>query len=290
MRDRARGLELGPLAAVGSASRWVPDFLAPPPTTPSPDIYRQLREIARTPLDRVEAELARCRAAARSDAYLPVLDELLADPAVALRVLVDSLADAWRVLVAPVWPAVSTVLDADIAYRTRLLGRRGLAAVLAGLHPSARHVRGAIEVDDGSGEVVELGGRGLVLLPSAFFWSKAVAIVERPWQPTVAYPARGVAAMWRDTEEPSRAVGRLLGRTRALVLASVGSPSSTTGLAQRLDKSPATISAHLLALREAGLIGSARYGHEVRYVRTRLGTAVLRGSRIQGGEVGRTSG
>jgi len=39
--------------------------------------------------------------------------------------------------------------------------------------------------------------------------------------------------------------------------------------------SPAGVSRHLLALRDAGLVATARHGHEVRYRRTELGAALL---------------
>ena len=73
--------------------------------------------------------------------------------------------------------------------------------------------------------------------------------------------------------------GRLLGRTRALILAALDQPLSTTALAAATELSPAGVSRHLLALRDAGLLTTARHGHEIRYRRTELGSALLHARR-----------
>jgi DNA-binding transcriptional ArsR family regulator len=107
-------------------------------------------------------------------------------------------------------------------------------------------------------------------------WPKIAAIVDEPWLPTIAYPVRGIADLWRAPSAPPDALARLLGRTRALVLAGLDEPLSTTALAAILELSPAGASRHLLALRDAGIVSSTRQGHEVRYRRTELGSALLR--------------
>src|SRR5581483_10451445 len=124
-----------------------------------------------------------------------------------------------------------------------------------------------------------LDERGLVLMPSAYGWPAVIAIADPPWVPTVVYPARGVADLWRAPTAPPDALARLLGRTRALVLAALDEPLSTTALAALLELSPAGVSRHLLALRDAGLAEVELHGHEVRYARTSLGRALLAGRR-----------
>lgn len=54
-------------------------------------------------------------------------------------------------------------------------------------------------------------------------------------------------------------------------------PCGTTALAHRLRLAPSSVSAHLATLREAGLLLSRRYGHQVLYERTPLGIALLAG-------------
>jgi DNA-binding transcriptional ArsR family regulator len=106
-------------------------------------------------------------------------------------------------------------------------------------------------------------------------WRSVATVVDEPWLPTIVYPARGVAELWRAPSAPPEGLARLLGRTRALVLASLDRPLSTTALAALLELSPAGASRHLLALRDAGLVAGARHGHEVRYRLTDLGSALL---------------
>ena len=89
----------------------------------------------------------------------------------------------------------------------------------------------------------------------------------------------GIAELWRAPATPPDALARLLGQTRALVLAGLDQPLSTTALAALLELSPAGASRHLLALRDSGLVAATRHGHEVRYRRTALGSALLRGGR-----------
>jgi len=89
--------------------------------------------------------------------------------------------------------------------------------------------------------LAELGGTGLVLMPSSYIWPNIVAIIDEPWQPTIVYPARDV------DDHACRIFGL-----------------SASG-----------ISGHMIALRDAGLVEGTRHGHEVRYARTALGTKLL---------------
>jgi hypothetical protein len=45
-------------------------------------------------------------------------------------------------------------------------------------------------------------------------------------------PATGIAGLWQAPAAPPGALGRLLGRTRALILAALDQPLSTTALAE----------------------------------------------------------
>ena len=116
-------------------------------------------------------------------------------------------------------------------------------------------------------------------MPSAYLWPHVAATVEEPWLPTIIYPATGIAGLWQAPAEPPSALGRLLGRTRARILTALDQPISTTALAAATELSPAGVSRHLLALRDAGLVCAARHGHEVRYRRTELGSALLHARR-----------
>lgn len=278
VRTVARRLDLDALLAMLWPNGYVPDFLTPPPTGPAPRLRDQLAQVRATPLERVDEELCKRRASV-PDAELPRLDELLGRPDAARVALADQLHDAWRELVAPFWPRVRALLDRDIEQRSRTLARRGLRGVLEVLHPRIRWVARGVAVDGTGDEVVPLAGRGLVLMPSAYLWPAVTAIVDEPWQPTIVYPARGIAELWRRPAVPPEALARLLGATRALLLTTLDRPLSTSALAGLTELSAPGVSRHLLALRDAGLLASARHGHEVRYAQTALGRALLKANR-----------
>jgi DNA-binding transcriptional ArsR family regulator len=122
---------------------------------------------------------------------------------------------------------------------------------------------------------IDLGGRGLVLAPSAFTGPHPFGVLDWTGQPALLYPALPAATPWRA--EPRRADGltALLGKTRAAVLAAAASGDTTSRLAGRLEVSLASVSQHLRVLREAGLIRSTRRGQAVHHDLTPLGVQLV---------------
>jgi DNA-binding transcriptional ArsR family regulator len=274
LATRRRGGDgLRTLLAVNPPSGYTPDFLTPPPDAPAPRFASQLAAVRRTPLEHVAAELARCRSTSDDPAEV---DRLLADPEAARAELAVAIEYAWQTLVAPTWPRLRALLSADVAYRSRQLVEHGLRRVVEELHQGVRWDGATILVDARSEDAVDVDERGIVLMPSASIWPSVAVVTDPPWQPTLVYPARGVGRLHEAAPDAGDALARLLGRTRATILASLDVPASTTSLAARLDLSASGTSRHLTALRDAGLLESARHGHEVRYARTRLGSALLR--------------
>jgi DNA-binding transcriptional ArsR family regulator len=266
---------LEPLLAVSPLKGWVPDFLSPPPAVPAPSLGAQLDQIRATPAGHVAADLARCHGTLTGKAR-EIVGAMLPDPEAARDSLASLIEVAWGDLVRPFWPEIEALLDADVAYRSRQLADRGLRPMLEGINPVITWREHGVHLDDKRGDVVDLAGRGLLLMPSAFSWPLVIAISGQPWQPTIAYPARGIAGLWQRPAAPPDALVRLLGATRATILAGLEQPVSTTALAQRHGLSPSGASRHLIALRDAGLVRGDRHGHEVRYARTRLGTELTR--------------
>jgi DNA-binding transcriptional ArsR family regulator len=275
VRARAARLDLAPLLAVLPRGGYVPDFLTPPPRTCRPGLRGQLAEIRATGPAQVARELEWCRDTVDDEQHRHQLTSLLADPQQARDQLATRLHDAWASLVSPFWARIRTLLERDIEERSRTLARHGLRRALDELHPKIRWTRRGLSLADRTGRTVEADDRGLLLMPSAYLWPHVAAIAEDPWLPTVIYPALGIAGLWQRPAVPPGALGRLLGRTRARVLAALDQPLSTTALAEITRLSPAGASRHLLALRDAGLLSTARHGHEVRYHRTELGSALL---------------
>ena len=282
VRERVAQLDLSPLVAIASSRGFVPDFLTPPPRTSRPRLRDQLAEIRATPPERVAYELAFCRDTLRDARHRRLVESLLADPAGARDLLADRLQEAWSELVAPVWIRIRTLLDRDVEQRSRTLARHGLRRVLDQLHPSIRWTERGLAVADRRRAAISVDDRGLVLMPTAFAWPSVAVIGDEPWQPTIVYPARGVGGLWRAPTPPPDSLARLLGKTRALVLVSLGRPIPTTTLGQLMELSPGGVSRHLLALRDAGLVSTTRHGHEVRYRRSALGTALLRAAQPKG--------
>lgn len=267
------------LLALNPRAGWIPDFLAPPPRTGSRHIEDELAEVATYPLTAVATDLRRSLLSRPTRGRQAVLAPLLEDPELALAAVLDELQWAWASLLAPFWPQVCELIDADIAHRSRQIGRAGLGRVVASLHPDVSAEGGAILVrrdkglDDESD--LELGGQGLALMPSAFAWPDVVVAHDPPWPPTLIYPARGVGDLWTAPSAPSAGLAGVLGATRAGLLIDLARPRTTTGLAARQQLSAAAVSGQLALLRDAGLITSRRAGKEVQYRRTAAADALI---------------
>ncbi|MGS2617128.1 DUF5937 family protein [Micromonospora sp. LZ34] len=276
IRHRLAALDLRPITLLQPRRGYSPDFLSPPPTTAHPRFEDELARIEATPLDRVAEEIARSLRETRGAARTEVGRHLLADPADALRLLTGVIRDVWEEVIQPVWPRVRALLDADVAYQSRRLADGGLDRLFAELHPQLRWHNGALTRAGGDDEHRHLAGEGLLLVPSAFKFDQVLVILDPPWQPAVIYPARGLGTLWQSTKvKELAAVGRLIGRSRATLLAGLGEPATTTVLAHRHALAAGTVSQHLMVLRDAGMVVGERHGHEIRYRRTPLGTALL---------------
>jgi DNA-binding transcriptional ArsR family regulator len=261
-------LDVPELAAVLSARHYITEFLSPPPAGPETTAEAQLRAVRATPPHQVALELAMVDAD---------LSGLPADPAAARDLLADQLETVWHTLLAPQWPRLRELLATDIAHRTRVLGEGGVATMLSELHPRVRLTGRSLLVDVRSRERLEIDSRGLLLIPAVFAWPNVGVVTVPPWQISLLYPARGVASLWTSVQDVPEPLTEVLGRTRALLLTTLDQPAATTDLARRHGLAPATVSAHLTALRGAGLLASERRGHRVLYRRTDLGDALLVG-------------
>jgi DNA-binding transcriptional ArsR family regulator len=280
VRPRLAEIDVAPLTALTPRRGYTPDFLAPPPVAPRGGIAQELERIAATPLDRAAREIDRSlNGAGRLGEPVPDhVAVLLAEPAVALTTLTDLLRRCWEAFVAPYWPRLSDLLDADVAHRTRRMGEAGLSPVVAGLHPRIGWQGDDLHLEAPFDERRRLGGAGLVMVPSAFVWPNVLAVVDPAWQPTLVYPARGIAELWQPAPtERSEPLARLLGATRATLLASLAEPASTTALARRHQLSQATVSEHLGVLERAGLLARRRQGRTVLYRHTVIGAALAVG-------------
>ncbi|MET9143002.1 DUF5937 family protein [Streptomyces sp. NPDC004042] len=273
--EAARGLDLALLRLVMPRRGHSPDFLGPPPLGPAATFEEEIAAVRAADPVAAREDLARSLADTPGAPRSPGGRALLADPARAVRELADLLEAAWHVLVEPEWPRLRALLEADIAFHSRRLAEVGLEALLPELDRRLSWDGRTLTVDWHGEYGRDLGGQGLVLMPSVFSWPDVISGFEPPWQPTLVYPARGLAGLWTEPGAAgAQALVRLLGRGRAAVLAALADPATTSDLAHRLRLAPSSVSAHLAVLRDAGLLTSRRYGHRVLYERTPLGMAL----------------
>lgn len=272
LSGRMQGLALERVAALNPPRGYTPDFLVPLPSGPLGDIEDDLAALRSTPVAHIRADMALF---ARQHKRGPdIAAPYLANPRREVRRLADVLEAYWARALEPVWPRIRAILEADIAYRARRLTTGGPAALFAELHANVTWKQPHLDVRIPAHDATfDLGGRGLLLVPSAF-GTRPVVSDRAPWLPGVIYPARGIATLWEQAPAAPGGLARLIGGSRATMLADLSAPRSTTELAQRLALSPATTSHHLAALREAGLVTSRRDGRSVLYARTPLGDAL----------------
>ncbi|WCN83079.1 ArsR/SmtB family transcription factor [Micromonospora sp. LH3U1] len=249
---------------------YLADFLTPPPAGLIPDLATELAALRATPADTVRTHL---------DLYpgdrRPALTALYADPPGGLRRLTEEIAAYWRIALAPHWPRLRLLLDADITARARVLAEDGAAVLLNDLHQQVRWEDDTLRVAQRHCLAPDVtGGPGLVLVPSVFVWP-SVASVSAGDAPQLAYPARGLGTLWERPNGVPEALAAVIGRGRARLLTELTSPVSTTELARRSDMSPAGVSQHLTALRAAGLVVTHRRGRTLLSARTDLAEALL---------------
>lgn len=273
------GLDLDLLNVAAPSHGHGPDFLWPSPTSPLTTIEDDLAQVQATDPRIVAAELA--EQARRLDPRTVPVDlyrALTGDPITTRDTLVAQQRLAWQALVAPLWDRMRGLLDADITTRSRQLADGGLERLFAELHQRATWNNDELHLTGLRRGTVDLRGRGLVLVPTAFGWpnlgigpTDGTSITP----PALVYPMLGAARLWEPATQPP-AIARLLGAGRASVLAETLIPSTTSSLAQRVHLAQATVSQHLAVLRDAGLVTAKRRGREVLYSQTPLAAALLR--------------
>lgn len=265
-------VDLSLLSALVPVDDRTPDFVTPPPAGAAPDLDAELGQLRAVPAGQVRRDLD-----AMAGPLAPALLPLHADPASGLDRLARQVSGYWDAAIAPHWPRLRALLEADIAYRAQHLAAGGARRVFRDLHPDVdwrddtlfvshrpyHHTRSARE-------------RGLLLVPSVFAWPTVFTQTAAPWQPTLSYPARGTARLWERQDVPApAALAKVLGRSRARLLAELDAPATTTDLARRTGITSGGVSQHLTALRAAGMVTAHRDRRFVRYSRTPLGDALL---------------
>ncbi|MEU9374832.1 DUF5937 family protein [Streptomyces sp. NPDC048255] len=270
------GLDRGWLAALIPGNGYLADFLNPAPAGPFPELPAELDAIRRSSPEQVRADLDMIRR--KSSGPSPRLRLLHEEPRAALEKVAEEIETYWELALAPYWPRIRQLLEADLFHRARQVAEHGSAYVLNELHDTVSWDDGTLRLVRRQCELTrDQTGSGMLLVPSAFAWPRVLTRSVAPDPPQLAYPARGIGGLWepRTTGAAAEAVAGVLGRSRAQLLAELDTPASTTQLARNCGLSAAAVSQHLTALRNAGLITGHRNGRSVLYARTAVADALL---------------
>jgi DNA-binding transcriptional ArsR family regulator len=264
----------------GNPSRALPDFLTPRPTRFIARFQDELAVVRATPPEIVRRDLV------ATHAPDPVPDQLQAAtrsndrPILRLRgAICDALECHWNHSLAPIWPQMQLVLEADTTYRARQLATGGARRLFADIHPNLRWNDGVLSIAEMvSHDTVAAAGRGLLLVPSIFAY-KPVPPLDPHEPPSLAYPSRGIATLWAPPPQPHpTALVDLLGRTRALLLQMLEEPLPTIELARRLKVTPSAVSQHLQVLHATGLLTRDRDRRQILYRRSPTGDQLTTGA------------
>ena len=270
-------LDLAPLFALQSAPSYNPDFVNPPPSSPLVEFEEEVATMLATPPEQIAAEVRY----AYDGVELPaVLEPFVQRPRQAIEGLAELMREYWARCHSEHWPRMRSLLEHDVLYRSRQIADGGTARLFCDLDTGVSWSDGVLTIDCGECDSdLDLDERGLLLVPSVFVWPKVTILTLEPWQPTLAYPARGVGMLWSPEESGAPdALERLVGRTRAMLLAALESPRSTTELAGELGLTPGGVSQQLGVLRDAGLVCGRRVARSVLYLRSAEGDALLEAS------------
>jgi DNA-binding transcriptional ArsR family regulator len=273
VREELRRVDRELLGTVVPARNRLASFLMLGATDAATRIESQLDIVAAYPTDLLAADLD----AVWHGEPPPLVADLVARDGG--RRIADALWRYWEIAIAPYWPQIRAVLDDDVAYRAGRLTSGGIEALMTDLHPQLAVEGDALTVERRHHTSDHtLTGGGLVLVPSVFAWPHVIVETQRGPAPVITYGSRGVGTLWSTDARPATdedALGALLGRSRAAILAGLALPRSTTELAAELDQTPPAVSQHLSVLRRSGMVMSWRSGRRVLYQRTALGTSLL---------------
>ncbi|HEY9473843.1 MAG TPA: DUF5937 family protein [Mycobacteriales bacterium] len=245
-----------------------PTFLDPPADTLDEGIERVLS----TPRSQARAELQRMCAIDRT--VTPWVRHLADKDREAWRILEHAIHTAYGTVLDHAWTRIQAAFHADTNWRTKLLARQGLHAVLASLSPTVRWRGTTLEAESSRDIEITSHGRGLILSPTLTYAGHLLAGPHPNGQIILIYPALTSLPQLEPgpRNDPIRA---LLGPTRAEALRLLIHDHTTTELARKLAITTAAASIQTRTLREAGLITSRRDGKAVIHRCTRLGVDLL---------------
>ncbi|GAB7108596.1 DUF5937 family protein [Streptomyces phaeofaciens JCM 4814] len=280
---RLKTLDIRPLRAVIPPTGYVPDFLTPAPGTGPANVAEELAVVRETPLEHFVGEVAWMAndpgtpADWRREAA-PLHRRMLDEPAWAIAKITQLLDAYWKLALEPCWRHLHSGLQSDIRSRMHVIEGSGAAPMFSSLHERVGWRNDRITVRSAYDFQEQLGGEGLVLVPSVFCGPEVLTMLP-PLQPMIVYPRPEAAEFWNGlrSDRPSP-LAALLGGVRAAVLQALLVPSSTSRLAAEVNVTPGAISQHIAVLRDCNLVTSKRVGRSVEHSLTEAGEGLVRGA------------
>lgn len=248
-----------------SATKYLPDLVAIPPTSMTTRIDDELATMRAMPDALARTTIAR----SRRFAWLANRTEWTDVDGLADRAA-DVFARGWRQFVEPDWPRRRAIMERDIRHRAGVLAASGWRHAIDGMAAGLCWVgHDAIRFSTQTHADRVVGDEGLIFVP--YTGARGKWTCETPSRLALVYPARGTLAP--QPLEPG-GVAQLIGQGRARILHELRTPASPTQLALLLGVSLGTVSGHLAALRNAGVVVGRRSGRAVYYERTERGEAL----------------
>jgi DNA-binding transcriptional ArsR family regulator len=248
-----------------SATKYLPDFVAVPPSSMTTRIDDELARMRAVPDGVARATIAE----ARRFAWMPGgIDWAAADGVTASAAAV--FARGWQWFVEPDWPRRRAIMERDIRHRAGVLAAHGWREAISGIGKIRWAGPDAILFSRQTHADVSIGDDGLVLVPHT--GTSGQWMCEAPPRFALVYPARGALG---EVHAAGEGIAGLIGEGRARILALLADPTTPSQLAVLLGVSLGTVSGHLATLRDAGAVVGRRSGRAVYYERTALGDALM---------------
>jgi DNA-binding transcriptional ArsR family regulator len=272
LKDQVPREQLRLLLALTPTIGYFPDFLTP--AASSAGLEQGLEAIRSTPIPMLGRDLRRL---AKQQKLPPGVPELVRGEPAALTQLTDSMRTFHDLAIAPHRPQIDTAIDRDRGLRMREMMNGGVEALLTSLRPMAGYSAGELRVPAHRHQEVQLGGRGLTLIPSYFNLVQPLTLFDPDLPPVLIYPVeRPPGTIVTVEAKRDGSLGPLIGQTRSAMLYAIGTGCTTSELARRVGISVASASEHASVLRDARLITSHRDRNRMVHQLTRLGIELLR--------------
>ncbi len=198
-----------------------------------------------------------------------------------MRHVAETVFEFGNAAVVPYWDQGVKQLRAERDDRARIAISGGIEGLLSTLHPAVRWEPPVLGVPTAAEEDIRLDDRGLLLSPAVFLAPKTCVFIESNGHsaPALAFSTQSnlatISESERSVDGDGKALGALLGHSRAAALQVLTDSCTTSELAQRLGLSMAGASRHATVLRKAGLVRTTRNRNAVLHTLTPLGVALL---------------